>query len=68
MENRTRRSSIGNMLIDVAKYLITAIGIGGLVSEKVDWRMVLTGLSMALVTGIIGFWVLTPDDEEELKR
>lgn len=63
MTNRTRRAAIGNMLIDVAKYLLTAVAIGGLVSERVDWRMVIMGLLMALVTGAIGFGVI-PSDEE----
>ena len=65
MANRTRRTAIGNLLIDVAKYLLTAVGVGGLVSERVVWRMVVLGLLASLIIGILGFWVIPPDPEEE---
>lgn len=65
MLNRTRRTAIGNMLIDVGKYLLTAVVVGGLVSERVVWSMVSLGLLMTLIIGAIGFWVIPPDREEE---
>ena len=52
------------MLIDVSKYVLTAVVIGGLVSERVVWSMVSVGLVMAFLIGTIGFWVIPADSEE----
>ncbi len=53
------------MLIDVSKYVLTAVVIGGLISERVVWSMVVVGLVMACLIGVMGFWVIPRDREEE---
>jgi len=55
------------MFIDVAKYLLTIIAVGALVAEKINPRMILTGLVGSFIFGVLGFWTIPPDDDEEEK-
>ena len=64
MRDRTRRYEAGKMLMDLAKYFATGVGISGLTSQRINWIMVMTGCVMALINWMIGFWTI-PDDKEE---
>ncbi|GAB5046474.1 hypothetical protein [Thermodesulfovibrio sp. TK110] len=61
---RERRKILGSMLFDVVKYLLTAIVITGLFSEKLTYLIVFTGLLLAFIIGIIAFFII-PEDKEE---
>ncbi|MCM8784142.1 MAG: hypothetical protein NC818_05170 [Candidatus Omnitrophica bacterium] len=53
-----RRIELGKMFIDVAKYIVTIIVIGTLFSEKINLRILVLGICLALAMGIIGFLTL----------
>lgn len=61
---RERRKILGSMLFDVVKYLLTAIVITGLFSEKLTNIVVLTGLLLAFLIGTIAFFIVPKDKEE----
>lgn len=46
------------MLLDVAKYVLTIVVIGGLVAEHLNIRVVGLGIALAGVFGTWGFWTL----------
>lgn len=52
MTNRTRRLELGKMVIEVAKYILTIVVIGGLISNRIDTGAIIMGL--ALATGLMG--------------
>ena len=56
--NRLRRHELGKMLLDVAKYVLTIVVIGGLVAERLNFRMLGLGIVMAIVFIVSGFWTL----------
>ena len=66
MKDKTRRYETGKMFIDLAKYFATAIGAGSIASGKFDWRVVITGLVMTILSWSIGF-VTIPEDDKETK-
>ena len=62
MEDRTRRLELGKMLLDVAKYLLTIVVVGGLVSEKVSVEAVVLGVLLAGSLIGIGFQTIPPEE------
>lgn len=61
---RERRKILGSMLFDVVKYLLTAIVITGLFSEKLTNWIVLLGLLLSFLIGTIEFFIIPKDNEE----
>ncbi len=62
MTNRTRRLELGKMIIDVAKYILTIVVVGGLVSNKVDISAMVTGIVLATGLMGLGFQVIPPEE------
>lgn len=63
MRDRTRRTELGRVLLDVAKYVVTIVVIGGLISERVNVGAVLLGVVLAIGIGAIGFQVIPPEED-----
>ena len=62
MRDRTRRTELGKMFIDVAKYVLTIVVIGGLVAEQVHAGSIVLGLVFSTSTAAIGFLVIPPEE------
>lgn len=63
MRDKTRRTELGKMLIDVAKYVVTIVVVGGLFSERIDFGTVVLGIVLAIGFALIGFHVI-PQEED----
>ena len=65
MINRTRRTNLGEMLLDVDKYILTVVVIGGYVApEKLNLGLILSGLLLAIGIAIIAIMIIPKDREE----
>lgn len=62
MEDRTRRTELGKMLLDVTKYLLTIAVVGGLISEKIQVEMIFLGLALSIGVGGIGVMIIPPEE------
>jgi len=62
MKDRTRRLELGKMLLDVAKYLLTIVVIGGLVSEKVGLDAIILGFLFTFGFIGLGFQAIPPEE------
>jgi len=62
MQDRARRTEIGKMLIDVAKYVFTLIVIGGLFSERLNIGAITMGVLLATGIATIGFLAIPPEE------
>ncbi len=64
MRDRTRRLELGKMLLDVAKYVMTIVVIGGIISGRVQLDMIVLGIGMA--TGImgVGFFAIPLEEKQ----
>lgn len=49
------------MLIDVAKYVVTIVIIGGLISERINVEAITLGFILAAAALGIGFLAIPPD-------
>lgn len=58
MRDRTRRLELGKMLLDVAKYVMTIVVIGGIVSGRVQLDMIVIGFGMAAGIMGVGFFAI----------
>ena len=62
--NRKRREAIGNMFLDVAKYLITSTAISSFVVEKIN--LTAFAVSVTFSAGIIAMaYFIIPQDKED---
>ena len=52
------------MLIDIVKYLMTVIVIGSIFAENINFKASVIGIIMAILIGIIAFFVI-PNDKED---
>ena len=67
MKDKSRRTETGKMLLDVSKYFATVTGIGTIAtSQPTNWRILIIGIAMALISWFIGVNAI-PEDEEEKK-
>lgn len=62
MTNRTRRLELGKMIIDVAKYILTIVAVGGLVSNRIDTAAMMAGLALAGGLMGVGFQMIPPEE------
>jgi hypothetical protein len=63
MKYYQRRSEIGKMLVDIAKYIATIVIIGGLFTEKLTSRMALLELLQHWFLLLIAFFTIPPNGE-----
>jgi uncharacterized membrane protein len=64
MRHDKRRTKIGEMIIDVAKYLLTIGFIGNVFTEKIN---IMSGIAIIIVVTIlalIGFYTIPPERKE----
>lgn len=59
-----RRKEIGKMLVDIVKYIITIVLIGGLMTDKLTIKPMLWGIILSGIFLLIGFFTLPPNKEE----
>ena len=53
------------MLLDVDKYILTVVVVGGYVApEKLNFGLILSGLLLAIVIAIIAIMIVPRDKEE----
>jgi len=65
MTNRTRRTKLGEMLLDVDKYILTVVVVGGYISpEKLGVGLIIAGLLVAIVIAIMAVMIIPKDKEE----
>ncbi len=57
-EDRIRRLELGKMFIDIAKYVLTIVVIGGLFLDRLNVWAILMGAILATGLGTIGFLVI----------
>jgi len=67
MKDRTRRLELGKMLLDVAKYVLSIVVIGGMVSDRVQPEAILIGLALGGGLIGIGFQVI-PLEEKTIEQ
>lgn len=64
MRHSKRRHKIGEMVIDIAKYLITVGLIGGIFTDKVSFVMGIIIICIVITISLVGFFIIPPDKED----
>ena len=64
MHDRIRRTELGRMAFDIAKYVFTIVVIGGIISRGIDPRMVGMGAVIGLGVCALAFFVTPSDDKK----
>jgi polyferredoxin len=64
MRDRTRRLELGKMLMDVAKYVLTILVIGGFFYKQVGPFVAVLGFVLAMIFLSIGFQIIPPEEEK----
>ncbi len=64
MRDRTRRLELGKMFMDVAKYVLTIVVIGGLVYKQLSIFVALLGLLLAAAASGVGFRIIPPEEKK----
>lgn len=65
MRDRTRRIETGRMSLDVAKYVLTIVGVGGLFSGQFQVGAIIGGIVLGVVLIAIGFAIIPLEGETE---
>lgn len=60
MAQEVRREELGKFFLDLAKYVLTVVVVGTLISEVVNLRALLIGLGLGAGLTVIGYWILPP--------
>ena len=63
MKYSQRRKETGKMLIDIVKYLITIVIIGGLFTDKLTLQMAIWGIISSIVLYLLAFFTIPLDKE-----
>lgn len=66
MRHNQRRSEIGKMLVDIAKYVATIGIIGGLITDKLSPKTAIFGIVSIVLLLFVAFFVM-PANKEELR-
>jgi small-conductance mechanosensitive channel len=62
--HHNRRKKVSDLLFDLAKYLLTVIGVGAVLPEsKLSTTTVVFGLALTLVILIVGL-LITPEERD----
>jgi hypothetical protein len=61
VRNYERRKEFGKMFLDVAKYVITIVVIGSLLTEKLDVKMAIIGLTIFFLILLAAFFTIPPN-------
>ena len=70
MGDDVRRTKGGELLLDIAKYILTAVVVTSFVTERINLKIGLVGLGIGIVFVVAGIGVLPPttrDAEKELR-
>ncbi|MEW6102967.1 MAG: hypothetical protein AB1630_03975 [bacterium] len=65
MKQEDRRKEAGKMILDITKYLVTVGIIGGLIFEKMPFKVAIVLLIIAITLFIIGFYTIPSKKEEK---
>ena len=63
-----RRRKLGEMLLDITKYIVTIVIIGSVIGDKVHIHTIVIGMVLAIVSGIIGYFLLPPTEETKTRK
>lgn len=63
MRDKARRTELGKMCVDIAKYVYTIVVIGGLFSERVNIGAIVLGFVLATAVAAIGFHVIPLEED-----
>ncbi len=63
MRNMKRREKLADLLFDLAKYILTVVVVGGLLSGKFDFIYWFIGVLLSLALMVCAYF-LTPQDKE----
>lgn len=63
LQDRTRRIEFGKMLLDVGKYVVTMVVVGGLFAEQVHLGAVAVGIVLAAGISALGFVTIPPEGD-----
>lgn len=63
MRNYERRKAFGIMLVDVIKYLFTAVIIGSFMTGKITVNIMIFSISIIAIFAIIAFFLIPPNKE-----
>jgi len=64
MKHRKRRTSAGEMLMDVTKYLITVGLIGGILTDKISFISGISIFIIAIIIFLIAFFTIPLESED----
>lgn len=64
--DQTRRTELGKMFFDVAKYVLTIVVIGGLISERINVGAILLGIGLGTALATIGYFAIPPQQGDVL--
>ena len=64
LEHRTRRLELGKTLLDIFKYVLTIVVIGGLAFGHLDDWVITLGIILSFAILFIGLFIL-PEDEKQ---
>ena len=65
MRDWTRRVEVGKMSLDVSKYILTIVVVGGAFFGKLSWVTIGGGVLVAAAVTAIGFLVIPPEEEKK---
>ncbi len=63
MKYSQRRKETGKMLIDIVKYLVTIVIIGGLFTDKLTPQMATWGIISSIILYLLAFFTIPLDKE-----
>lgn len=64
MKHDRRRTKIGEMVVDVAKYLLTIGFIGNIFVEKISVVSGIITMGVVIILTLIGFYTIPPERKE----
>jgi len=61
MENRKRREKLADLFFDLVKFILTAVVIGGFLTDTIKLFPIIYGLTISTILMIIAYFI-TPKD------
>lgn len=65
MPDWTRRHELGKMWLDVAKYILTIVVVGGLFAGRMDVRAIVLGFVLGAAVAGVGFQVIPSEEDAD---
>ena len=68
MDEDHRRLESGKFLLDIAKYILTAIVVTSFITERINMNIGLLGLAVGAAFAVVGIVVLPPKPSDKEER